>query len=148
MNRKTNNCSKRITSSRHYINKYKSDLRSAIEQVEFCNYETFTGSPLENNIAYIALKETIDESLRNEDMDFGLAIKRLKEGKRVQRAGWNGVGVSLELQIPDANSKMTQPYIYIDTLSLQTINPYAIKGRIPWIASQTDILAEDWRVVE
>lgn len=81
-------------------------------------------------------------------MDFGEAIKLLKEGKRVQRRGWNGKGIFIELQRPDENSKMTHPYIYIDTTGLQTDNEHAPKNRVPWIASQTDMLAEDWKVVE
>jgi hypothetical protein len=80
-------------------------------------------------------------------MNFGQAIEALKKGARVCRLGWNGVGIFLELQVPDEHSKMTQPYIYIDTLNLQTTNTNAPKGRVPWLASQTDILAEDWVVV-
>lgn len=79
--------------------------------------------------------------------DFGDALIELKNGKRVARKGWNGKGIFLELQVPDEHSKMTQPYIYIDTLGLQTDNPDAPKGRVPWLASQTDMLAEDWILV-
>lgn len=79
--------------------------------------------------------------------DFGDALIELKNGKRVARKGWNGKGIFLELQVPDEYSKMTQPYIYIDTLGLQTDNPDAPKGRVPWLASQTDMLAEDWILV-
>lgn len=81
-------------------------------------------------------------------MNFGEAIEALKEGKKVKRKGWNGKGIFIELQTPDENSKMTQPYIYIDTLGLETTNPDAPKGRVPWLASQTDMLAEDWIIVE
>ena len=80
-------------------------------------------------------------------MDFGQALTELKNGNRVKRKGWNGDGIFLALQIPDKNSKMTQPYIYIDTLGLKTNNPNAPKGRVPWLASQTDMLAEDWEVI-
>lgn len=80
-------------------------------------------------------------------MDFGQALTELKNGNRVKRKGWNGDGIFLALQVPDKNSKMTQPYIYIDTLGLKTNNPNAPKGRVPWLASQTDMLAEDWEVV-
>jgi len=72
----------------------------------------------------------------------------LKAGCRVARRGWNGKGICLELQVPDEDSKMTQPYIYIDTTGLQTDNPAAPKGRVPWLASQTDMLAEDWYIVD
>lgn len=81
-------------------------------------------------------------------MDFGEAIKALKTGKKVARAGWNGKGIFIELQRPDENSKMTHPYIFIDTTGLQTANVHAPKNRVPWLASQTDMLAEDWEVVE
>lgn len=79
-------------------------------------------------------------------MDFGWALRQLKEGKKVCRLGWNGKGIYIELQRPDEHSKMTQPYIYIVTTGLQTDNPNAPRGVVPWLASQTDMLAEDWIV--
>lgn len=79
-------------------------------------------------------------------MNFGLAIEAMKMGKRVRRRGWNGKGIFVELQTPDAYSKMTHPYIYIDTTGLQTDNPEAPKNRVPWFASQTDMLADDWEI--
>jgi hypothetical protein len=79
-------------------------------------------------------------------MDFGWALRQLKEGKKVCRLGWNGKGIYIELQRPDEHSKMTQPYIYIVTTGLQSDNPNAPRGIVPWFASQTDMLAEDWIV--
>lgn len=81
-------------------------------------------------------------------MNFGQAIEALKTGKRVARKGWNGKGIYLEMQCPDKHSKMTLPYIYIVTNGLVTDNPDAPKGVVPWLASQTDMLSEDWYVVE
>ena len=81
-----------------------------------------------------------------EEHDFGWAIKQLKQGQKVSREGWNGKGIFIELQRPDENSKMTSPYIFIDTTCLQTENPAAPKSRVPWLASQTDMLAEDWGI--
>jgi hypothetical protein len=77
-------------------------------------------------------------------MNFGEAIHKLKSGSKVARVGWNGKGIFIKLQVPDAKSKMTSPYIYIDTTGLQTDNVDAPKSCVPWLASQTDILAEDW----
>ena len=71
-------------------------------------------------------------------MDFGEAIKALKRGERVQREGWNGKGMWLGLQVPDAHSKMTLPYIFMRTVQ---------HDLVPWLASQTDMLSEDWRMV-
>ena len=79
--------------------------------------------------------------------DFGWAIEQLKAGKQVYRAGWNGEGIFLELQVPDAHSKMSAPYIYIDTTGLASDNPHAPKVLVPWLASQTDMLAEDWLLI-
>ncbi len=72
-------------------------------------------------------------------MDFGDAIRNLKLDKRVARAGWNGKGMWLGLQVPNAQSKMGLPYIYMSTVTGQLV---------PWLASQTDMLAEDWSVIE
>lgn len=69
----------------------------------------------------------------------GRAIEHLREGNRVQRAGWNGKGMWIGLQSPDANSKMTEPYVYMKT---------AQGGLIPWLCSQADLLATDWQVFE
>jgi hypothetical protein len=71
-------------------------------------------------------------------VNFGDAINYLKAGNRVCRTGWNGKGMWLELQRPDAHSKMSLPYIFMKT---------ACGNNVPWLASQTDILAEDWGLV-
>ena len=67
----------------------------------------------------------------------GWAIKQMHNGLRVTRQGWNGPDQYLELQTPDENSKMTLPYIYIRTVQ---------GDLVPWLASQTDILATDWEI--
>lgn len=71
-------------------------------------------------------------------MEIGRAIYNLKEGRKIAREGWNGKNIYLELQVPDENSKMTLPYIYMRT---------ARGDLVRWLASQTDILAEDWIIV-
>ena len=80
-------------------------------------------------------------------MNFGQMLEELKDGHKCRRAGWNGKGIFIELQAPDENSKMTSPYIYIDTTGLQTENEAAPKSLVPWLASQTDMLADDWEVI-
>lgn len=77
-------------------------------------------------------------------LTFSDAVHFLKQGKKVQRAGWNGKGLVLELQKPDANSKMTLPYIF---MSYPTDAQNTPGARVPWLASQTDVLAEDWKVL-
>jgi len=78
--------------------------------------------------------------------DFGAAILALKAGRRVYRAGWNGKNMWLGLQFPDGNSRMTLPYVYIE---YPVGHPFYPNGsRVPWLASQTDMLGEDWWVLE
>lgn len=71
--------------------------------------------------------------------DFGWALAQLRDGARVCRSNWNGANQWLELQVPDEHSKMSLPYIYIRTVQ---------GDLVPWLASQTDMLAEDWETVE
>lgn len=73
-----------------------------------------------------------------ETFGIGKAVKEMQDGKRVSRAGWNGPGQYLELQEPDEHSKMTLPYVYIRTVH---------GDLVPWLTSQTDLLAIDWYVV-
>lgn len=70
------------------------------------------------------------------NLDFGKAIAALRKGHRVARAGWNGKNMHLALQVPDQHSKMTLPYIFMFT---------AQADLVPWLASQTDMLATDWQ---
>lgn len=72
-------------------------------------------------------------------MTFGEAVEALKRGKHVARDGWNGKGMWLHLQRPDENSKMSRPYIYMKTVD---------DAHVPWVASQSDVLGEDWAEVE
>jgi len=80
-----------------------------------------------------------------ETVDFGTVLNELKNySATAYRKGWNGKGIYIMLQVPDEHSKMTLPYIYIVTNDLEGDNPDAPKGCVPWLASQTDMLAEDW----
>lgn len=68
----------------------------------------------------------------------GWAVRKLKAGGRVSRRGWTGPGQWLMLQSPLFGGKMTLPFVYIRT----------VRGDlVPWLASQTDLLADDWALV-
>jgi hypothetical protein len=71
-------------------------------------------------------------------MGFEDALKMVKNNRRAARNGWNGKGMWIELQTPTELSKMSLPYIYMKT---------ADNHLVPWLASQTDILANDWEVL-
>lgn len=72
----------------------------------------------------------------DETLTFGQALTILRNGGRVARLGWNGSGMYLELQTPDANSKMKRPYIFIV--------PANAEFTVPWVSSQADMLTDDW----
>ena len=78
-------------------------------------------------------------------MNFGDALEFLKSGNAVTRKGWNGKGMWLELQTPDEHSKMTLPYIY---MNYPKGEKYPNGCRVPWLASQTDMLSEDWALFD
>ncbi len=74
-------------------------------------------------------------------MNFGHALIELKAGGTVKRTGWNGKRQFLRLQVPtSSHSFMTEPYIY---MWIEATAP-APDVRIPWLASQADMLADDW----
>lgn len=72
-------------------------------------------------------------------LTFGEAVERMKRGFKVARDGWNGKNQWVALQVPDKNSKMTLPYMYLRTTD---------GNLVPWTPSQTDSVSEDWSVVE
>jgi hypothetical protein len=79
--------------------------------------------------------------------DIGWAIKHLRKGELVRRAGWNGVEAGrpmwLELQEPDSKSKMSLPYVFLTVGKGVTF-----ASRIPWTCSQYDLLATDWEIAK
>lgn len=78
-----------------------------------------------------------------EHTTLGGALISLKAGKFVAREGWNAHHY-LGLQTPDAQSANTAPYIYM----IVGTDANDMKGaRVPWVCSQSDMLAEDWHEV-
>ena len=75
-------------------------------------------------------------------MDFSDALRAIKEGKRVMRQGWNDTGMFIEIH--------TQPYLIHDPHPITSslfIHIRTAEGHyVPWVASQTDLLANDWEM--
>lgn len=83
-------------------------------------------------------------------MNFGEALDQLKAGRRVVREGWNGKGMFLFL-VPGSTFKVSRPPllgIYPEGTTIQYqphIDMKTAQGTVvPWLASQSDVLAEDW----
>lgn len=89
------------------------------------------------------------------DKGFGYALYLLNNGYRVTRSGWNGKGMYIVLQqgYPDgiAINKNTAAATGIPEGTVCRFRPYLMmltaQGEfVPWVASQTDLLAYDWQV--
>jgi hypothetical protein len=86
-------------------------------------------------------------------MSFGLAIEAMKLGNKVARAGWNGKGMWIGIVTADNYSINIAPYDDgQDIPEIKSLLPWigmktADNKFVPWLASQTDMLAEDWTVV-
>ena len=85
--------------------------------------------------------------------DFGHAIKLLKEGDKVAREGWNGKDMFLFL-VPGSTFQVNRAPllgIYPEGTEINYqphIDMKTAQGTVvPWLASQSDVLAEDWEVV-
>jgi uncharacterized protein DUF2829 len=97
--------------------------------------------------------------LRKEEAmnEFGWALKQMRFGSKVARLGWNGKGMWLVLQkgYPDGVpiNKNTSEATGIPEGTVIKFLPYIMMKTagdefVPWLASQTDLLATDWMVTE
>lgn len=83
------------------------------------------------------------------ELTFGDAIERLKAGRRMARAGWNGKGMWLRRVDLYADSEFRvrelDPCVgtWIPFIVMKTVD----NTLVPWLASQTDVLAEDWEEI-
>lgn len=77
--------------------------------------------------------------------DFGEALRLLKAGEKVARSGWNGKGMFLILRLgSDVQPRPEYPgFMCLGYIEMKTADDMLV----PWLASQTDMLAEDWELV-
>lgn len=105
------------------------------------------------------MKLTTEDSDNQTTYTFGVAIEALKEGKRVTRVGWNERGMYLWL-LPAATVKAEwcrEPHLKavaeanggeiecLGSIRMMTADKKVLTG---WLASQSDILAFDWVILE
>lgn len=99
-------------------------------------------------------KDVFERAYRRTDgMPFGMALEALKLGYKVARTGWNGKGMFIYYVQANkylATSKVAREYFgedamvpYRDYIAMKTVDEEVV----PWMASQTDMLAQDWRLV-
>lgn len=85
-------------------------------------------------------------------MNFGEALAVIKSGGRVARAGWNGKGMFIFLVPGSTFTVNREPLLsimgegaqvqYHAHIDMKTAQGYVV----PWLASQADMLAEDWEI--
>lgn len=92
-------------------------------------------------------------------LTFGLAIEAMKKGLKVARRGWNGKGMFIAIQSGSTISKELarggivksladqgfESIVILPHIDMRSANGEVVVG---WLASQTDMLAEDWMIVE
>jgi hypothetical protein len=95
---------------------------------------------------------------QSSSLDFGQALNFLKQGKRVRRIGWNGKGMYLSIQQGSTITKEqarggvakcladdgAETIVIGSHIDMKAADGTVVVG---WLASQTDMLANDWEVV-
>jgi hypothetical protein len=106
----------------------------------------------EDNYISWSPKEVFEKAYRKTiNLTFGLALEELKRGKKVARKGWNGKGQYIELatNISYKNSKKEEINAEHKDIVNKAIAFIVTSGvQLGWLASQADMLAEDWEVIE
>ena len=108
-------------------------------------------------------KLAFEEQYKDDNLNFGQAVEFVKQGKKVARKGWNGKGMYLLLvvgecvteQINDCYGDPERYEVGADGYekgqSIPVLNAIYMKTAdnklVPWLASQTDMLSEDWQIV-
>lgn len=97
-------------------------------------------------------KAVFEEAYRETNgMSFGLAIEAAKKGKKIARAGWNGKNQYVELAygISYMNNSGEAVNVNHEAIGNKAMAFVGTSGvQMGWLASQTDMLADDWKIVE
>jgi len=122
--------------------------------VEYVNSTTSNTDMYEGYISWSPKVEFEDVYMSADGMSFGLAIDAMKKGFQVARTGWNGANMFIFL-VPGSVFKVNRAPLlgifdegyevkYQDHIDMKT----AIGTVVPWLASQSDMLATDWCIIE
>jgi len=119
-------------------------------------------------ISWSPKKQFEDANRLTTNMNFGLAVEAMKKGAKVSRAGWNGIGMFV-FYVPGTKKAKFNPgtpyavalkhiadaHGYVEDqeilphFDMYTVNAEGRRAMLPgWLASQSDINADDWEIVE
>ena len=83
-------------------------------------------------------KDVFEEAYRKASgVSFGLALEAMKKGKGARLPKWSE-DVIIRAQFPDKHSKMTAPYLYVESRF----------GRVPWKETMIELFSDEWEIVE
>ena len=83
-------------------------------------------------------KDVFEEAYRKASgVSFGLALEAMKKGKGARLPKWSK-DVIIRAQFPDEHSKMTAPYLYVESRF----------GRVPWKETMIELFSDEWEIVE
>ena len=97
-------------------------------------------------------KEAFEEAYRPTDaMNFGLAIEAAKRGAKIARRGWNGKGQYVELAsaisyVTPGGETVNAEHEAIGNRAFAFVGSSGVQ--MGWLASQADMLADDWHIVK
>lgn len=111
----------------------------------------FTISPDDKYPQYMSADEFGKFCRSTENMTFGDALEVMKQGGRAARRGWNGKGQFVELASCVSYVNRDQMIVNVDHKNIGN-KALAFVGtsgvQLGWLASQADMLADDWYIVE
>ena len=106
----------------------------------------------EGYISWSTKEQVFLEFREADNFPFGVAIEALKMGHKVQRSGWNGKDMYLVILDPARDNLMTLSVSCVEATRELALQPFIVMKTVdntyvPWLASQTDMLSDDWRIV-
>lgn len=108
---------------------------------------------LDGYVSWVTKEQKETEFRETEYFPFGMAIEALKLGHKVSRKGWNGKGMYLVLFDPLRDNLMTLTATCVESKVEKALRPFILMSTVdnqyvPWMASQSDMLEDDWGIVE
>ncbi len=110
----------------------KEAVKAVIEQVEACA-STLPAGSYEIRIKDADAPAQTERSI----CTFGMALEAVQRGKGARLPHWKE-DVVIRCQFPDEHSKMTAPYLYVESRL----------GRVPWKETMIELFAENWEIVD
>ena len=108
---------------------------------------------LDGYVSWVTKEQKEAEFRETFNFPFGMAIEALKLGHKVARSGWNGKGMYLVLFDPARDNLLTLTASCIEAKVEKSLRPFILMSTVdnqyvPWLASQSDMLEDDWGIVQ